>query len=169
MELRHLFVENCATFVGQHETDGLNHGPMVELFCRHAHLNNPQPPRMGFAYCALGLRYNLDKAAEELQVPVPFSISPSVPVIVKEAKQKGRWFTDPSNALVGDLIIWRQLDPSGKWHSRHVEVFTGERQGNSLRTIGFNTSAGDGSINEGGGCYRRWRSWRWFVNACHAV
>lgn len=166
-ELRKLFVENCAAYVGMRELDGRNHAPFIDRFCEHAGLHNPQPPRQGYAYCALGLRYNFDLACKELKIAIPFHISPSVPQIVADAKAHNRWFTDPKLAQIGDLIIWRTLQPTGKYQSHHVEVLTGERMDGMLRTIGFNTSAGDGSINEGGGVYRRWRSWHWFVNAAH--
>lgn len=167
LPLRHLFVDKCRAYLGKTEADGRNHATWLEPFWFYLGMVNPKPPRQGYAYCAGGLRYNFDAACKELGLAIPFKISPSVPRIVADAKEQGRWFTNPDDAQIGDLIIWRTLQPSGRYQSHHVEVLTGERGKGVLGTIGFNTSSGSGSINEGGGVYLRWRPWHWFVNVAH--
>ena len=131
---------------GVHEVGFNNRGPQVEEIQRADDL-----PGGGYAWC-VSLRQFI---ADLLGVKLP-SGTASVGLL-ESAYRKSRWMVNaPTRGADG---FWR-LD-AGTWpdHIFCVEEVVSRSGGTYvLKTIEGNTSKGFGSIDDGGGCYRRTRS-----------
>lgn len=148
--LRNRIVAIAQGFVGVQER-GHNAGPEVEMFQRWAG-GNASVQRHD-AWCAAFCDYVYEKACAELKVRPLLNIGLSVPQLRQHALHAGLLLTDAAKAKHGDLWIWKDGT-----RYRHVEIVTAAPRQGYVSTIGGNTSAGRGSVNEGDGVYQRRRA-----------
>lgn len=108
----------------------------------------------GVPFCAMGVSYIL----AECGVDVPGFPSASCLAILSASRAAGTIIGDKRRAQPGDIVLfdWDGWAQNGPDHVGFVE----RNLGGHIQTIEFNTSPGaGGSQGNGGGVYRRTRSW----------
>ena len=110
--------------------------------------------KAGNPYCAAGQYWCFWQAAEELKLSkdlIPIARTGSTQIMYMDAKKRGER-TD-YNPSVDDLLFWRVDKNKG-----HVERVVEVKNAGWVRTVGFNTSSGNGSQRDGDGVYYRNRN-----------
>lgn len=111
----------------------------------------------GAAWCAMFVSYCMNKAGAGALIKGAQTAKGSAVVsgFVKHAK-KHKWEkVAPANAHLGDIVIF---DFPGGYETDHVGFIRANSKGKNIYTIEGNTSSGTGSQSNGGGVYKRTRS-----------
>ena len=111
----------------------------------------------GAAWCAMFVSYCMNKAGAGSLIKGAQTAkgAAQVSAFVRHA-QKHKWQKiSPSKATVGDIVIF---DFPGGYETDHVGFIRKPSSKGVIHTIEGNTSAGDGSQSNGGGVFRRDRS-----------
>ena len=111
----------------------------------------------GAAWCAMFVSYCMNKAGAGSLIKNAQTAKGSAQVskFVAHAK-KHKWAKiSPKDALAGDIVIF---DFPGGYETDHVGFIRAKSKGKNIYTIEGNTSSGAGSQSNGGGVYKRTRS-----------
>lgn len=111
----------------------------------------------GAAWCAMFVSYCMNKAGAGALIKGAQTAKGSAQVskFVAHAK-KHHWLKiAPANAHAGDIVIF---DFPGGYETDHVGFIRANSKGKNIYTIEGNTSSGSGSQSNGGGVYKRTRS-----------
>lgn len=111
----------------------------------------------GAAWCAMFVSYCMNKAGAGALIKGAQTAKGSAQVskFVAHAK-KHKWIkVAPKDALAGDIVIF---DFPGGYETDHVGFIRAKSKGKNIYTIEGNTSSGAGSQSNGGGVYKRTRS-----------
>lgn len=111
----------------------------------------------GAAWCAMFVSYCMNKAGAGSLIKNAQTAKGSAQVskFVAHAK-KHKWAKiAPKDALAGDIVIF---DFPGGYETDHVGFIRAKSKGKNIYTIEGNTSSGAGSQSNGGGVYKRTRS-----------
>lgn len=134
--------------IGTRELTGENDGDVVK-YLKSVGLTSGQP------YCMAGQYYCFKLACQTLGLPtteIPIIRTGSTVACFHDAKQKG--ILSDSDVHVDDLIFWKYKNR----YAGHVERVVELLGGNTVKTVGFNTSNSDyGNQRDGDGVYYRKR------------
>lgn len=117
---------------------GSNSGPFITGWLRLAGGSAGEPWCAAFAHACL--------VAGGLRPFIPFLYCPYIEGHARAAQDGWSWHPPSSTPQAGWLVLFTEGTIAG-----HVEVVVAT--GTPLRAVGGNTSAGNGSPNEGGGVY----------------
>lgn len=111
----------------------------------------------GAAWCAMFVSYCMNKAGAGALIKGAQTAkgAAQVSAFVRHAQKKKWQKISPSKATVGDIVIF---DFPGGYETDHVGFIRKPSSKGVIHTIEGNTSAGDGSQSNGGGVFRRDRS-----------
>ena len=111
----------------------------------------------GAAWCAIFVSYCMNKAGAGALIKGAATAKGTARVsdFMRHA-QKRKWAKiAPKDALMGDIVIF---DFPGGYETDHVGLIRAASKGKNIYTIEGNTSSGTGSQSNGGGVYKRTRS-----------
>lgn len=139
------------TQVGVTEKTGKNDGPQVESYLKVVGL-----PK-GYPYCAAGISWSFWCTAIDLKQNrkfIPFPLTASSQIVYDYSRKNGKEAIDQKSAKY-DFFVWRKKDSYGG----HIAWIDSVQQKGWVRTLEFNTSAGNaGSQRDGGGVYMKRRN-----------
>lgn len=111
----------------------------------------------GAAWCAIFVSYCMNKAGAGSLIKGAATAKGTARVsdFMRHA-QKHKWAKiKPADAVAGDIVIF---DFPGGYETDHVGFIRAASKGKNIYTIEGNTSSGTGSQSNGGGVYKRTRS-----------
>lgn len=111
----------------------------------------------GAAWCAMFVSYCMNAAGAGILIKGAQTAKGAAQVskFVAHAKKHSWLKIAPANAHAGDIVIF---DFPGGYETDHVGFIRANSKGNNIFTIEGNTSSGTGSQSNGGGVYKRTRS-----------
>ena len=111
----------------------------------------------GAAWCAIFVSYCMNKAGAGSLIKGAQTAKGSAVVsgFVRHAKKHKWQQIQPAKAQAGDIVIF---DFPGGYETDHVGLIRAASKGKTVLTIEGNTSSGTGSQSNGGGVYKRSRS-----------